>query len=276
MECKPSSANRREYLTGLGQAIAFCCHSDKAYLALPSKDYYLMEKWLWTDFIGIICVEQNQVFVKWEPIPLKNILISKEQIKRGYAYYRDLKYYEIYHILRSINNALNKTRDREEIDNEIWGTITKIRNWMSSKKSNLLNIKLLLRDLKLFDIYSYQILPLGNELLSIEATNDTKLKEFFRKVFLIDGNYIDIVGLIQEINDCNEFFRDRRTFEERLKESMVAEKLAGKGTNIKSDLRDILRILKELEIIGPWKKVNSLGGKHPILWKNIIHLVKFR
>ncbi len=60
-------------------------------------------------------------------------MISKELIKRGNAYNKDLKYYEIYHILRSINNALNKTKDRVEIDNEIWDTVTKVRNWMSSK-----------------------------------------------------------------------------------------------------------------------------------------------
>ncbi|MCX7879717.1 MAG: hypothetical protein N2517_03560 [Ignavibacteria bacterium] len=51
IECKASNLNRREYLTGLGQAIAFCRHSDKSYLALPRKELELMEKWLWTNFI---------------------------------------------------------------------------------------------------------------------------------------------------------------------------------------------------------------------------------
>lgn len=83
IECKPSNANRREYLTGLGQAMAFCRHADKSYLALPANEFNLMKEWLWTNFIGIICVEPNNVYLEREPDPPQNVLISKENIKEG-------------------------------------------------------------------------------------------------------------------------------------------------------------------------------------------------
>ncbi len=235
-----------------------------------------MKEWIWTNFIGIIRVEPNSVVVEREPEPPLNVLISKEPIKRGYAYYRDLKFFEIYRVLQSIYNALSRTKDRKAIDQEIWKSVTELRDWHSSKQSHLLNIKLLLRDLKLFDIHSYDILPLGIELLSIEPENKNKIKELIRKIFLIEGNYIDIVGLIQEVNDAYESFENRAIFNKHLEEAILLDKLASKDTNVKRDLKDILGILKELEIIGGWKKVGVQGGKYPVIWKNIIHFVKFR
>lgn len=134
----------------------------------------------------------------------------------------------------------------------------------------------MLRDLKLFDIHKYEILPLGIELLSIKSDNKSKIKEQIRKIFLIEGNYIDIVGLIQEISDTYEFFEDRTLFKKCLEKAILSDKLASKDTNVRRDLQDILRILKELEIIGDWKQTGTQGGRYPIIWKNILHLIKFR
>lgn len=139
-----------------------------------------------------------------------------------------------------------------------------------------MNIKLLLRDLKLFDINSYQILPLGLELLSIEKNKTDNIQDFFRRLFLLEGNYIDIVGIIQELNDNYGNFQDKEMFKELLKEAIIAEKLATQDTDVKRDLQDILRIIKELEIFGKWKTSNTKGGMYLINWRKILPLVKFR
>lgn len=274
IECKPSNATRREYLTGLGQAIAFCRHSDKAYLALPYKEFYEMEKWLWPDFIGILLVDYGKVEVHREPKVKPNMIISKEQIGRGYAYYRDLKIKEIYQILKDLFFASNTPLNSEKINQIIWSSLTKLRNWKSSKDSNVLNTKLLLRDLGLFDFNSYQITPLGKELLTIELKEEEKLRNFFRKLFLIEGNYIDIVAIIQQLNEQYSF-ESIKNFKEKIVETIRKEKMAGANTNIERDLNDIIRILKELEVLQFIK--NPTNGKFfRINWNKILHFIKYR
>ncbi|ROL58536.1 hypothetical protein D9V84_02070 [Bacteroidetes/Chlorobi group bacterium Naka2016] len=166
IECKPSNAIRREYLTGLGQTIAFYRHSDKAYLALPSKEFSSMEDFLWPNFVGIILVDGSNVLVFRDPVKPKGIKPKIEKIKRGYAYYRDLKINEIYSVLLELkDSSYNVQNDPKKVDDVIWNGLQKIRNWKSSPKSNVLNTKLLLRDLKLFDFSLFQLQKLGKNLL---------------------------------------------------------------------------------------------------------------
>ncbi|MCX7879716.1 MAG: hypothetical protein N2517_03555 [Ignavibacteria bacterium] len=56
----------------------------------------------------------------------------------------------------------------------------------------------------------------------------------------------------------------------------MKEKLASQTTNVERDITDILRILRELEVLGDWKKIGPLGGKYPIIWRNLLQFVKFR
>lgn len=65
-------------------------------------------------------------------------------------------------------------------------------------------------------------------------------------------------------------------FVDLLSKKILQEKLATRRTNVKRDLRDIIRIFKELEIISSWKRFNNKKGKYFILWKNILNLIKFR
>ncbi|MCX7908594.1 MAG: hypothetical protein N2560_03640 [Ignavibacteria bacterium] len=276
IECKPSHASRREYLTGLGQAIAFCRHSEKSYLALPKKEFLELEKWLWPEYVGILAVDYQNVEVIREPIFQPQILVEKENIKRGYAYYRDLKINEIYFILKELVNSSENFTKKQDLDNILWTSLTKIRKWKSSKQSNILNTKLLIRDLKLFDFSLNRVSNLGKELLSINSEDFEKLKEFFRKLFLLEGNYIDIVGIIQMLNDKYDVFESVNHFDRLLSEEIIKEKLATKNTNIIRDLRDIRRILKELDILSSWKKIDNRVGKFTINWNKIIHFIKLR
>lgn len=277
IECKPSNATRREYLTGLGQTIAFYRHSDKAYLALPSKEFSSMEDFLWPNFVGIILVDGSNVAVFRDPVKPKGIKPKIEKIKRGYAYYRDLKINEIYSVLLELkDSSYTVQNDPKKVDDVIWNGLQKIRNWKSSPKSNVLNTKLLLRDLKLFDFSMFQVTEIGKELLAMDVGDSEKLKAFFRKQFLIDGNYIDIIGIIQELNDEYDSFESTNFFVDLLSKKILQEKLATRRTNVKRDLRDIIRIFKELEIISSWKRFNNKKGKYFILWKNILNLIKFR
>ncbi len=277
VECKPTTENKREYITGLGQAIAYCVQSDYSYLAMPLSEIKKYEKWFWPDYIGLLGVEINNVVElrKAKQSKIKSPE-AKTSIKRGYAYYRDLNIHEIYSITKYLLE-FKISSNSSDIDNVIWNGILKHRDWKSSKSSNILNIKLLLRDLKLFNFKENIILENGLEIIDIgNKNNEEMLKEYGRKLFLIDGNYIDIIALIQEINDEHTNWNDVNEFKEELSCRVVNEKLATEKTNVIRDLQDILRILMQLDVLHHSKKNSLFNPLFIINWKKLIPFIKNR
>ena len=277
VECKPTTDNKREYITGLGQAIAYCVQSDFVYLAIPLKEMKKYEKWFWPESVGLLGVEQSNVVELRKP--KKNKIISDEkrrEIKRGYAYYRDLTLYEIYSIMKDIS-SFKISNHQDKIDNIIWNAIIKHRNWKSAKSSNLLNIKLLIRDLKLFSFQQNEILQNGRELIEIGDKNDEELfKEYGRKLFLIDGNFIDIIAIIQEMNEEYQHWSDINSFKKELSGRIVSEKLASESTNVMRDLQDIPRIMIQLDVLHHHTKSSLFNQPYSINWKKLIPLIKNR
>lgn len=277
VECKPSTENKREYITGLGQSIAYCIQADYSYLALPIPEMQKFEKWLWPEFIGLLGVDINNVVEIRKPIKSKiKTNENKQDIKRGYAYYRDLTIDEIYHITKALSSH-KITLNQEKVDNIIWNEITKYRKWKSSKFSNLTNIKLLLRDLKLFNFKENELLKNGIELIQIgDKNNKEMLLEFGRKLFLIDGNFIDIVAIIQELNEDEYSYNNIHTFKKALTDKIITEKLATETTNVNRDLQDILRILHNLDVLKHNKKRTLFNTPYSINWKSLIPFIKNR
>ena len=278
VECKPSGANKREYITGLGQAISYCTQADYSYLSLPKNEFLSVQKWLWPDYIGILIADNNKIEIKREAKKCESKDNSKRQeIKRGYAYYRDLKIQEIYFVMKSLENWKIQSSRTNKVDDVIWDEMQKHRKWKSSKNSNVLNIKLLLRDLKLYDFQNNIITENGFEVIKSGDLNmPSVLNELLLRLFLIEGNFIDIVAIIQDISEEYIDVNNLEVFKQVIAAEMIKEKLATDETNIERDLRDILYILKEFNILKESKNKNLFGTRYYINWKPILPLIKSR
>lgn len=260
VECKPSDAGGREYITGFGQAVAFSVYAEYSYLALPKDEMSKYRRYFWVEDIGLISVESKSVVqLEREAKESKVLAVKEEPRVRGYGYYRDLRPLEIHSILKTIQRTKlsQKRLDIKQIEDSIWKEVLNLRNIRSKrqKASWILNIKLLLRDLQLVNIDDYSLTEDGFRLLQLgnQPNKEPYLKELAR-CFLINANYIDIVTLIQSINDKHTGFTSIQEFKECLAKAMVNEKLATEKTNLMRDLQDIPRILRDLNIIGEWGK----------------------
>jgi hypothetical protein len=280
IECKPSGAIGREYLTGLGQAISYFTQADLSYLAIPKNEMEALKQFFWVENVGLLSIGEGKVYEIRKPEPPANIKKKISIVKRGYAYYRDYTPKEIYILLKSIEDSrVSSGFNKDSIRESIWNTLIRIRNINSSKSksSYLTNISILLRDLKLINNSDYSILPNGSELLVIGAKEDwLSLDKLVAKLFLIDGGFIDIVALIQELNDLRYNFPSVDEFKKTLSAKILEEKLATPRTNVHRDLPDVFRILQKLDLITEWIKVDLLGGRFNVKWKNILPFVKFR
>jgi len=267
VECKPSNAKGREYLTGFGQAIAYATLSHYSFLALPEKEMNEFKKYFWVDSVGLLSVSPSgNVKLVRKPAKHKPLLLYEKRT-RAYGYYRDLHPEEIHKILEAISYAKNETARK----NKIWSTICRIRKIKSQRQKNawILNIKLLLRDLGLTN-YDLSLTDKGFFLLQLGRLKNKKpyLTEL-TKCFLFNANYISLLALMQKLNDEYGSFSTIDHFKNLLKNGIIKEKLATPQTNVIRDLQDILRILKELELIGKWSKY-----KYTINWHKIVELLK--
>ncbi|MEM2145692.1 MAG: hypothetical protein QW279_10045 [Candidatus Jordarchaeaceae archaeon] len=279
VECKPSDAGGREYMTGLGQSLAYLLFADFSYLAMPEKELNTFQRYFWIKEIGLLSVKENlRVQLVRQAIESKVILRREEPRIRGYGYYRDLRPMEIYQILRAIQTE--KTRqahlNKDRIENAIWREILRTREIRSQRQRNawILNIKLLLRDLQLVNLDDYSLTEDGFRLLQLGALPDKKpyLDELAR-CFLLNANYIDILTIIQNLNDEHIGFNSVQDFKEKLSKKIIEEKLATEGTNVIRDLQDIPRILRDLDIISEWKKY-GFNYRYNINWKRVLSLIR--
>jgi hypothetical protein len=269
VECKPSDAGGREYLTGLGQAIAYTTLANFSYLAVPSKEMKEFRRFFTVSKIGLMSVEEaGEIEVLQKPKESRPSSVASRE--RSYGYYRDLKPAEIYEILRSITR-----QDRgNHVRDAIWATLKRHRDLRSEKQKSawLLNTHLLLRDLGLINS-DWTLTRGGVALLQFGRSSKNMYGKELTRCFLVSANYIDILTLIQELNNKHVGFRSVDAFKEALKGAILREKLATEQTNIRRDLQDILRILRELNLITDWEKV-GLVGRHNVNWKTIIPLLK--
>jgi hypothetical protein len=279
VECKPSNAGGREYMTGLGQSLAYLVFADFSYLAMPEKELNIYQKYFWIKEIGLLSVKENlKVQLLRQAIESKVILRREEPKVRGYGYYRDLRPLEIHSILRAIQTERNKQRrlDKNRIENAIWREVLRLRRIQSQRQRNawILNIKLLLRDLQLVNLDDYSLTEDGFRLLQLGALPDKKpYIDELAHCFLLNAKYLDIITIIQRLNDEQIGFTSMQDFKEKLAKVMVEEKLATEGTNVIRDLQDIPRILKDLDILSDWRRY-GLNYRYNINWKKVLTLIK--
>jgi len=274
VECKPSEAEGREYLTGLGQCVAYLLFSDFSYLALPEKEMREYQKYFWVKDIGLLSVKDNFSVNRVRQALESSVVTAKERRERGYGYYRDLKPLEIHSLLKAIQSKRISQHklDVKKIEDVMWQQVCKMRNIQSQtqKSAWVLNMRLLLRDLQLINPQDYSLTEDGFRLLQLGDLSDKQpyMNELARS-FLINANFLDIVTLIQTLNDKYSGFSSVSEFKELLVKEIYDEKLATKGTNVMRDLQDIPRILRDLDIISDWMRM-GLVNRYIINWKYIL------
>lgn len=281
VECKPSNAEGREYLTGYGQALAYLVYSDFSYLAIPQLEMERFKKYFWFDSLGLLSIVQDNVNLLREPKKSK-VIISKEKPRvRGYAYYRDLRPNEICELLKTIQITNFRRRYKKEsertdrVRDDMWKQVTRMRNISSERQKDswLLNMTLLFRDLNLITSDYY----LTNDGISLFKIGEISLGEPYinklAKQFLVNGNFIDILTIIQELNDIYNGFHSVNEFKGVLEKQMITEKLATQRTNVIRDLQDIPRVLHDLNLISEWKK-SGLVYKYNINWKRVLAVIR--
>jgi len=277
VECKPSNASFREYLTGLGQALAYMVHADYSYLALPKREMEIFRKYFWIEDVGLLeVIDVGKVEVIREAKRSKVKAREVERIERGYGYLRDLKPEEIGEILKTIGET-EILHGAEEIPNRIWDKVRGLRNIRSERQRNawILNIKLALRDLGLIDPASFTLTYEGEKLLKYYNSSKELYERELTRKFLVEANYVDILALIQKLNDKYITFSSVNEFKRKLADEIIKEKLAPEETNVYRDLQDILRILRKLGLISSWKRGRALvGGRYEVFWDKVVKILR--
>jgi len=277
-ECKPSDASGREYLTGLGQSVAYLTLADFSYLAIPEKEMQEFERYFWINNVGLLSVKDDMTVQLRRNATQSQVLVSRERPReRGYGYYRDLRPLEIHAVLKAIERVrVRRTKPNiQQVKDAIWQQICRLRQIRSQrqKSSFLLNTYLLLRDLQVINPEDYSLTNDGIRLLQLGERRDHQpyLNEL-AKCFLINANYLDIVTIIQSLNDKYSGFTSVSNFKTQLVNEIIRQKLATPNTNVMRDLQDIPRILRDLDIISDWQQV-GLANRYVVNWKHILSVI---
>jgi len=278
VECKPSDAGGREYLTGFGQALAYLTFGDFSYLALPEKEMNEYERYFWVENVGLLVVRDDMtVNLRRKALKSKVLIKREEPRERGYGYYRDLKPLEIHAILKAIAKVRARgNTGRQQIENAIWSQVCRMRNIRSQRQKSawILNISLLFRDLQIINPYDYSLTEEGFRLLQLGELPDKRpFLNMLARLFLINANYLDIVTIIQTLNDKYLGFTSASEFNRLLAEEIINQKLATPRTNVERDLRDVLRILRELNILSRWRRIGR-AHRYVVNWQYLLSIIK--
>ena len=278
VECKPSDAGGREYLTGLGQSLAYLTFGDFSYLALPEIEMNAYEQYFWIETVGLLSVKNDMtVQLRRGALQSEALVTREEPRKRGYGYYRDLRPLEIHAVLKTIERMRARRRrpSIQQVKDAMWQQVLRMRNIQSQRQKNswILNMSLLLRDLQVINPNDYSLTEDGFRLLQLGELRDKQpfLNEL-AKLFLINANYLDIVTIIQSLNDMHSGFTSVPQFKTLLVEEIINQKLATQGTNVMRDLQDIPRILRQLNILSGWTR-RGLASRYMVNWKHILSVI---
>ncbi|MHA1268936.1 MAG: hypothetical protein ACTSPY_04045 [Candidatus Helarchaeota archaeon] len=275
-EIKPPHANKREYLTGIGQAVSYLMTFPLVYIVLPDeiidglhipsfiKD--IAEK---TDLkIGVI----SYSIVDFEPIIIKeasleekiNIIELENRINdlkpRAWLFWMDTSIEEVGKMLTKISEIESKypnDKIKNIVLDEIWNEVlTKRYPKAKRPESFKLNYKLLFDTLN-FWTGSGSLTVLGNRLYEIckkYGVNSNEFKDAFHYIILTEGGYLRILILIDKLQTLNKFRNKGDSDKLNNLINEIRKKYGAKGKDIGIEKE---RILPEYEKLADdcWFKV---------------------
>ena len=278
VECKPSDAGGREYLTGLGQSLAYLTFADFSYLALPEKEMNDYQQYFWIETVGLLLVRGDMTVQLQREALQSEVLVTREEPRvRGYGYYRDLRPLEIHAILKAIERQRARRRrpNVQRIKDAMWQQVCRLRNIRSQRQKNswILNMSLLLRDIQVINPNDYSLTEDGFRLLQLGELQDKRpYLNQLAKLFLTNANYLDIVTIIQGLNDRHSGFTSVSQFKNLLVQEIISQKLATEDTNVMRDLQDIPRILRDLDVLSNWRRI-GLAHRYVVNWKYVLSVI---
>lgn len=249
-EFKPPKQSKREYLTGLGQTMAYLQKHDYAGLILPkySDDGFEISKYILNlldsyefNHLPISLIEYDEDNIETNPSTSVNILKSitvergSKPINKGqssvsktfWCFWRDASHYEIYELLKLADKYNDEEGDiyTQYVYEEFYDMMVngKTKQWdgssrnkkysESSKKSEKQNYKIPLFHLGLWSQSEGRLTPKGYKLLTIGkiyGVNSKHFKDFLTYLLLIDGKHLQLINEITEYQRNTEFLSENR------------------------------------------------------------------
>lgn len=235
-EFKPPKQNKREYLTGLGQAIAYLQKHNYSGLILPKKsdDGFEISQYICNilksdEFINlpISLIEYDENLIETDPNAAVKILKSIEYertsiplskssshvTKTFWCFWRDASHYEIFDLLKLSDKHNEESGDiyTEFIYDEFYDMLTtgKTKQWdgtprrktssEASKKSEKQNYKIPLFHLGLWSQSEGRLTKQGYKLLTIGklyGPDSKQFKDTLAYCLLTDGKHIQLINEI--------------------------------------------------------------------------------
>ncbi|UJG43115.1 MAG: hypothetical protein K9W46_12165 [Candidatus Heimdallarchaeum endolithica] len=252
-EVKPPHANKREYLTGLGQTISYLQYYPSSYLVIPQEEidgFYIPDfmyktiEAINTDAIGLISYDlktYNPDIEKKATLLKKTPKEIKVEYARPWLFWMDTSIREVGEILCLVAES----NDAKIIERRICDEVFKKR-YSGSKKFNsyFLNYSLFFSSLELWTA-DRQLTVIGNRLREIYQKYGDDSKEFknaLHYLILTTGGYLRLIKLVQEAQDTL-YFNLRGDANKLIKE--IRELREKEGVSKSEDLDKILPIFEK-------------------------------
>ncbi len=274
-EVKPPHAVKREYLTGLGQAISYLIRFPLVYIILPKETIdginipeFIKEIVEKSDIkIGIIgynissyepeIIKQAELE---EKIDIERLEDELSQKARSWLFWMDTSLKEVGQMLMKIAEVENRglsTDITNIVLDELWDEILSDRYSGSTRPASYkLNYKLLLDTLNLWT-GNGQLTVLGNRLYEIckkYGYNSNEFKDAFHYVVLTEGGYLKILTLMDKIQGMEDFDLKGTTRILNRKINEIREELKIEGRDYEAEKEKVLPIYEE-RVKNYWFKI---------------------
>lgn len=275
-ELKPPHAVKREYLTGLGQAISYLMKFPLVYIILPDEKIdgidipvFITEIIEKCDLkVGVISynIADYQPTIRKEAILEKNIDIENLEKEitslkpRSWLFWMDTKIEEVAAILKKITEVENRNIKGSIIEivlEEIWDEVLKFRYTNATRPASFkLNYKLFLDTMNLWD-GNGNLTVLGHRLYEISKKyggDSNEFRDALHYVILTEGGYLKMLILIDKIQRSNDFGNKGSTTQLNSIIRKLRDKMGVTGRDYDSEKE---KILQEYEKSAPnsWLKV---------------------
>lgn len=261
MEFKPPFQNKREYLTGLGQSIAYLQKHSYSGLIIPE---YADDGFRIADFINdtLKAPEFNNVTLSLfsydyrseslrilRPInSLRNFIEisdSSEDVKTFWCWWRDISHYELYDLLNLsfIYGDYDGDIYTDHIYPQFYDMMVagKTKQWdgsprkksgsIASRKAEKQNYKIPLVQLELWSRSEGRLSELGFELLSCGKKYGPNSKKFIDKLtylILVNGRHLDLINMVDKFQKIIPVAIDSKSHAQNLEQFLTDNGCIGK------------------------------------------------
>jgi|MDTC01.3.fsa_nt_gb hypothetical protein len=239
LEFKPPGQPKREYLTGLGQSLAYLQGYNYAGLIVPSKsvDNYPIADFINTtlssgefaeipislftyDITSIVNTPESSVSILKEIKKNRSSAIVHKTAERKtfWCWWRDMSNYELFQLMELSDSYRSITGDiySKKIFDKFWGLLTsgKTKMWDgkprnkadTSRKNEKQNYKIPLFQLDLWSQAEGRLTFKGYKLLSIGkiyGPNSPEFIDYLTYLVLVDGKHLELINEFQEFQNIN-------------------------------------------------------------------------